>query len=171
MSPDQLELLGVDPLQDALAFTLKNPPAWRAIVRWAKEDVAAGIRPSVDCYGHVLRRPHMARLLGLVPMNDEPILFNNDLTASLGRLLEREYGIPCGTRRRRADSWETPAPAEEEGEETFDGLRACPVCATTLAQVDENDTGVWSGICWPCNRVWRWDSEGYWEGHLKEAKT
>ena len=50
---------------------------------WAKEDVANGVRPSMDAYGHLLRRPHMAARLGLTRRSGEPVLFNDHLTSSL----------------------------------------------------------------------------------------
>ena len=60
---EQLELTGVDPLGDAVSWKRRNPEAYRALVLWAKEDVANGVRPSMDAYGHLLRRPHMAARL------------------------------------------------------------------------------------------------------------
>lgn len=101
---DQLTL-GVDPLADAIAWRRKNPAAWDALVQWSRADVKAGIRPSMDAYGHLLRRPHMANRLGLQRMLGDPVLFNNDLTSSLARLLKREHGIPFETRAARVDSW------------------------------------------------------------------
>jgi hypothetical protein len=97
--------LTLDPLTDALAWRRRNPVAWSALVAWSLEDVAAGVRPSMDCYGHLLRRPHMARRLGLKRMPHDPVLFNDHLTSSLARLLKREYGIPFETRKARSDSW------------------------------------------------------------------
>lgn len=101
---DQLTL-GVDPLADAIAWRRKNPEAWEALVAWAKADVANGIRPSMDAYGHLLRRPHMANRLGLARMLGDPVLFNDHLTSSLARLLKREHAIPFETRQARVDEW------------------------------------------------------------------
>jgi hypothetical protein len=102
---EQLELTGVDPLGDAVCWKKRNPEAYRALVLWAKEDVANGVRPSMDAYGHLLRRPHMAARLGLTRRTGEPVLFNDHLTSSLARLLRREHGIPFATREARVDSW------------------------------------------------------------------
>jgi hypothetical protein len=96
---------GVDPLADALDWKRHNPEAYRALVLWAKEDVANGIRPSMDAYGHLLRRPHMAAKLGLTRRTGSPVLFNDHLTSSLARLLKREHGIPFATREAAADRW------------------------------------------------------------------
>ena len=101
---DQLEL-SVDPLADALAWKRRSPEAYRALVLWAKEDVANGIRPSMDACGHLLRRPHMASRLGLTRRTCDPVLFNDHLTSSLARLLRREHVIPFVTRQARSDTW------------------------------------------------------------------
>ena len=85
---DQLTLT-VDPLADAIAWSRQNPEAYRALVLWALEDVENGVRPSMDAYGHLLRRPHMAAKLGLQRRTGDPILFNDHLTSSLARLLKR----------------------------------------------------------------------------------
>jgi hypothetical protein len=90
---------------DALAWKRANPEAYRALVLWAKEDVANGVRPSMDAYGHLLRRPHLATRLGLTRRTCEPVLFNDHLTSSLARLLRREHGIPFSTRQARVDGW------------------------------------------------------------------
>jgi len=105
----QLELCGVDPLADAVAWKRANPEAYRALVLWAKEDVANGIRPSMDAYGHLLRRPHLAARLGLTRRTGDPVLFNDHLTSSLARLLRREHGIPFSTRQATVDGWRTPS--------------------------------------------------------------
>ena len=97
----------VDPLADAIAWREKNPEAWQALVRWSLQDTAAGVRPSMDAYGHLLRRPHMAHRLGLKRSIGSPVLFNDHLTSSLARLLKREHGIPFETRQARVDSWST----------------------------------------------------------------
>jgi len=96
--------LTVDPLQDAIAWTRQNPEAYRALIQWSLDDMAAGIRPSMDAYGHVLRRPHMAARLGL-RRSGPNLLFNDHLTSSLARLLKREHGIPFATRAARVDGW------------------------------------------------------------------
>jgi hypothetical protein len=97
--------LTVDVLADAVAWKRANPEAYRALVMWARADVAAGIRPSMDAYGHILRRPHIASRLGLRRQHLSPVLFNDHLTASLARLLKREHGIPFETRRAYSDTW------------------------------------------------------------------
>ena len=53
------------PAQEAVSWKRRNPDAYRALVLRTKEDVASGVRPSMDAYGHLLRRPHMAAKLGL----------------------------------------------------------------------------------------------------------
>lgn len=74
---------------------------------WANEDVANGVRPSMDAYGHLLRRPHLAARLGLTRRTGDPVLFNDHLTSSLARLLKREHDIPFSTRQARSDGWKT----------------------------------------------------------------
>lgn len=95
----------VDPLADAIAWKRNNPEAYRALVMWARADEAAGIRPSMDAYGHILRRPHIAARLGLQRQHLSPVLFNDHLTSSLARLLRREFGIDFATRRAASDTW------------------------------------------------------------------
>ena len=46
--------LGADPLGDAVSWKRRDGEAYRALVLWAKEDVANGVRPSMD--GHGARR-------------------------------------------------------------------------------------------------------------------
>ena len=59
-------------------------------------------------------------------------------------------------------------PVIDPEEEPFDGLTLCPVCATPLDNIDQDQlSGCWSAECWPCNMIWNWDDEGYWEA-LKE---
>jgi len=101
---DQLALT-TDPLADAIAWRRKNPECWHAMVRWALEDKAAGVRPSTDLYLHILRRPHFASLLGLKRMGQDPVLANDHLTSSLARLLNREYDVGCRTRAAKVDGW------------------------------------------------------------------
>jgi hypothetical protein len=105
MSEKQLTFIGVDPLADALGWKRAHPEAYRALVLWAREDMAAGVRPSMDAYGHLLRRPHMAAKLGLTRRTGEPVVFNDHLTSSLARLLKREHNIPFATREARVDTW------------------------------------------------------------------
>lgn len=101
----QLTFIGVDPLGDALDWKRRHPEAYRALVLWAREDVANGVRPSMDAYGHLLRRPHMSSKLGLTRRAGEPVLFNDHLTSSLARLLKREHNIPFATRAAAVDTW------------------------------------------------------------------
>ncbi|MGE5307425.1 MAG: hypothetical protein ACM3KG_00230, partial [Hyphomicrobiales bacterium] len=70
---DQLTFIGVDPLGDAVDWKRRHPDAYRALVLWAREDVKNGVRPSMDAYGHLLRRPHMAAKLGLTRRTGEPV--------------------------------------------------------------------------------------------------
>ena len=102
---EQLALTATDPLADAVAWKRANPEAYRALVLWARADMMAGIRPSMDAYGHILRRPHIAARLGLKRQHLSPVLFNDHLTSSLARLLKREHGIPFETRAARVDGW------------------------------------------------------------------
>ncbi len=83
----------LDPLGDAVSWKRKNPEAYRALVLWAKEDVENGVRPSMDAYGHLLWRPHMAGRLGLARRSGDPVLFNDHLTSSLA-------GAPAAARAR-----------------------------------------------------------------------
>ena len=102
---DQLSLT-VDPLGDAVSWRRLNPDAYAALVRWCREEIAAGGRPSIDAYGHVLRHPYIARHLGLVRMAGDPVLFNNNLTSGLARLLKRDEGLEIPTRAARVDGWQ-----------------------------------------------------------------
>jgi hypothetical protein len=107
----QLEVWGlvhskVDPLADAIAWREKNPAAWDAIVKWASDDMDAHIHPSMDAYGHALRRPHWAHKLGLKRILGDPVLFNDHLTTSLARLIMRDHPtIKFPIRKARVDSW------------------------------------------------------------------
>ena len=105
MSAEQLSLAAVDPLSDAVNWKRAHPEAYRALLAWARADVAAGIHPSMAAYGHILRRPHIAARLGLRRHEGDPLLFNDHLTSSLARLLRREHGIPFATRAARVDEW------------------------------------------------------------------
>jgi hypothetical protein len=103
---DQLELTRPDPLGDVISWRRENPEAWRAVVRWAHEDRAAGIDPSTRMYCCILRRPHFAAALGLRRMNLSPVLVNDHLSANMARLLNREYPeLSCPTRRATVDGW------------------------------------------------------------------
>jgi hypothetical protein len=51
----------------------------------------------------------MAARLGLTRRTGDPVLFNDHLTSSLARLLNREHGIPFSLRQPRVDSWRTPS--------------------------------------------------------------
>jgi len=96
----------VDPLADVISWRKKNPEAWRAVVRWATEDRAAGIAPSTRMYLCLLRRPHFASVLGLAPMNGDKVLANDHLSSGLARLLNREHpDLKCPTREALVDSW------------------------------------------------------------------
>ena len=104
---EQLSLgSGVDPLMDVIGWRARNPQAWRAVVRWAHEDRAAGIAPSTRLYLCLLRRPHFASVLGLAPMPGSPVLVNDHASSGLARLLNREYPeLKCPTREAAADRW------------------------------------------------------------------
>jgi hypothetical protein len=104
---DQLTLT-VDPLADVISWREKNPEAWRAVVRWAHEDRAAGYAPSTRMYLCLLRRPHFAAALGLSPMAGDKVLANDHLSSGLARLLNREYpDLRCPTRDAWADRAES----------------------------------------------------------------
>ena len=101
---EQLELLGVDPLADALAWATVNPQGWRWLVDMAKADRGANIDPSTRLYLCILRRPHFAHMLGLERMAGDPVLVNDHLSAPLARLLNRYYPyLNCPTRKARSD--------------------------------------------------------------------
>lgn len=104
----QLTLTAPDRLLDAVAWTQRNPVAWRVIVRWAHRDADNGIRPSTRLYLCLLRHPFFAQELGLERMPGDKVLVNDHLSAALGRLLEREYGLDCGKREAACDSWRAP---------------------------------------------------------------
>lgn len=100
--------LTLDPLADVLAWRKANPDAWSAVVVWAHQDRAAGIDPSTRMYCCILRRPHMASLLGLRRMTGDPVLVNDHASSGLARLLNREYpDLKCPVRRARVDGWST----------------------------------------------------------------
>ena len=107
MSDEQLTLTqGVDPLSDVVQWRRDNPDAWRAVVRWARQDREQGIAPSTRLYACLLRRPHMAVLLGLARAPGSPVLVNDHITSGLARLLNREYPeLKCPTREAKVDSW------------------------------------------------------------------
>ena len=102
---DQLVLEHVDPLADAIAWRERNPRAWRAIVTWALQHAAHGIRPSTRLYLCLLRNPEAAADLNVQGMPGDPVKVNDHLSAGLARLLEREYGLDCGCRTAAVDSW------------------------------------------------------------------
>lgn len=96
----------VDPLIDVIAWKRKNPEAWRAVVRWAREDREHGYAPSTRLYACLLRRPHFATVLGLSPMAGDKVLVNDHITSGLARLLNRDYpDLKVPTREALADSW------------------------------------------------------------------
>lgn len=97
---EQLELVGVDPLQDAIAWRERNPEAFQLFLDVARQDIADGFHPSADYCGHRVRRSGL-----LTRRQGEPVLFNDHLTSSLARLCKREYGIPFSTRAARVDTW------------------------------------------------------------------
>jgi hypothetical protein len=72
-------------------------------------DHLAGVRPSMDAYGHPLRRPHMAARLRLTRRSGDPVVFNDHLASSLARLLRREHGIPFVTQAARSPRRGGPA--------------------------------------------------------------
>jgi hypothetical protein len=97
---------GVDPLGDVVAWRRNHPHAWRAVVRWAHEDRAAGIAPSTRLYLCLLRRPHFASVLGLAPTPGSPVRLNDHLSSGLARYLNREYpDLKCPTREAMVDRW------------------------------------------------------------------
>lgn len=105
--------LQVDPLADAVAWAIQNREAYRFLVSLTRQDIEAGVRPSMDAYGHVLRRPHIAGLLGLRRMS-APVLFNNSLTSNLARLIMREHPDLAGAFETR-DSWAERGGKPKEG--------------------------------------------------------
>lgn len=96
---DQLALT-VDPLQDAIHWSVNNPEAWRFIVRLAHEDRARDIAPSTRYYCCVLRRPEHASKLGM--RASRSLLVNDHISSGLARLLNQKYpDLRCPTR----ESW------------------------------------------------------------------
>jgi hypothetical protein len=74
----------------AEAWKRANPRAYRRVVEWAYEDQDHGVRPAIDLYVNLLRRPHFARKLGF-KRTDREYLFNNTLRSELARLIKSEY--------------------------------------------------------------------------------
>lgn len=77
-------------LADAVAWKDANELAYRQIVEWAAFDQDNGVRPSIDLYFNLLRRPHFARLLGVRSM-DGVVLANNNLRSQVARLVATEH--------------------------------------------------------------------------------
>jgi hypothetical protein len=97
--------LSIDPLQDAVAWSQKNPEAWSAVVEWAHADRANGTSPSTRLYCCLLRRPHFAALLGLRRCSAS-VLIDDHLSSNMARLLNRTYpDLKCPTRDAAADRW------------------------------------------------------------------
>ncbi len=87
----------------ARAWKRNNPEAYAAVLTWAREDVAHGVRPAIDLYVNLLRRPHFALRLGM-QRTDSVYLLNNNLRAELSRLVMEEHPeLVFETRRSRAD--------------------------------------------------------------------
>jgi hypothetical protein len=101
----QLVLGVVDPLADAVAWTRRNPVAWRVLAGWARRDADNGVRPSTRLYLCLLRHPFFSRELGLERMPGDAMLVNDHLSSSLARLLKRDFGIEVPTRSAHVDSW------------------------------------------------------------------
>jgi hypothetical protein len=97
---EQLTLAPADPLADAVAWRQKNPEAFSYFLQVALDDIERGFPPSSDYCGHRLRRSGL-----LTREKGSPVVFNDHLTASLGRYCKREFGIPFATRDRIADHW------------------------------------------------------------------
>ena len=95
----------VDPLADAVAWKKANPEAYRQIVTWAMEDRKHGARPSIALYVELLRRPHFANRLRL-QRSSVIFLINNDIRASLSRIINREYNLNFPIREAKSDFWE-----------------------------------------------------------------
>ena len=101
----QLTLATHDPLSDVIVWTRHNPEAWAAVVEWAHADRAAGVAPSTRLYCCLLRRPHMARKLGLTRCSAN-LLLNDHLSSGMARLLNRHWPeLECPTRKAAADGW------------------------------------------------------------------
>jgi len=99
----------IDPLSDVLSWREVNPEAWAAVVTWAHQDRAAGIAPSTRMYCCILRRPHMASLLGLRRMAGDPVLVNDHESSGMARLLNREFPhLKCPVRKAAVDGWGAP---------------------------------------------------------------
>jgi hypothetical protein len=94
---DQLTLT-IDPLQDAVHWAEHHPDQLDYVLEIARRDMRAGIHPSADYCWHCLRRSGL-----VVRKPGEPVLLNDRLTASVARLLKRDYGIPFATRESKYD--------------------------------------------------------------------
>lgn len=98
-----LDDIAVD-LATARQWKAANPAAYAAIAEWAREDMANGVKPAIDMYANLLRRPHFARRLGLV-RTDVVYALNNNLRAELARLLMEDFtDIRFELRHSRADA-------------------------------------------------------------------
>jgi hypothetical protein len=98
-------LPGVDPLADAISWATKNPLAFEMCIFWAREDQKEGHRPSIKLYFELLRRPWMARQLGMV-RSDVQFVLNNNLHSQVARLINRECpDIHFPTREAKSDHW------------------------------------------------------------------
>lgn len=98
-------LPNVDPLADAVAWREKNPYAYEMCLFWAREDQKEGNRPSIKLYFELLRRPWMARQLGMV-RSDVQFVLNNNLHSQVARLINRECkDVHFPTREAKSDRW------------------------------------------------------------------
>ena len=98
-----MDSLFTDPLEDARAWKAANPTAYAAIVRWAFDDRDHGVRPAIDLYANLLRRPHFAERLGMVPTTKKYLL-NNNVHASLAHLVMLDYPqVEFETRTAKSD--------------------------------------------------------------------
>ncbi len=95
---EQLELVGVDPLQEAVYWAKHCPDQVRFICELWAMDRARGIPPSMDYYWHCVRRAGFRDGGKVVACNDQK-------TSVIARYLKREYGIPFQTRDAKVDSY------------------------------------------------------------------
>jgi len=91
-------------LMEAIEWRDLHPAAYAEIIKWAQRDACRYGRCFMQAYLEALRSPAIAEQLGLRRAGDEPFLVNNNLKASLTRLVLMEYpDLPFRPRRSKCD--------------------------------------------------------------------
>jgi hypothetical protein len=102
--PDLQLTLDNTTLMEAVEWRDLHPAAYQKIVEWAHRDARLYGRCFMQAYLEALRSPAIAEQLGLHRAGDEPFLVNNNLKASLTRLVLMEYpDLPFRPRRSKCD--------------------------------------------------------------------